>query len=50
MIPIWDAKYSINNDEIDAQHQKLFELARKAYICEQKYLKRRYEGHYRRIL
>ncbi|WP_258058272.1 hypothetical protein [Campylobacter hyointestinalis] len=32
MIPIWDAKYSINNDEIDAQHQKLFELARKAYI------------------
>ncbi|RAZ46561.1 bacteriohemerythrin [Campylobacter hyointestinalis] len=32
MIPIWDAKYSINNDEIDAQHKKLFELARKAYI------------------
>lgn len=29
MIPDWDDKYSIGNDEIDAQHQKLFKLAKK---------------------
>ncbi len=27
MFPEWDQKYSINNTKIDAQHQKLFELA-----------------------
>ncbi|ANE36517.1 hemerythrin-like metal-binding domain protein [Campylobacter iguaniorum] len=32
MIPPWSEKYSINNYEIDEQHKKLFELAKKAYI------------------
>ncbi|WP_144673055.1 bacteriohemerythrin [Campylobacter jejuni] len=29
LIPVWDEKYSINDEKIDAQHQKLFELAAK---------------------
>lgn len=32
MIPSWDDKYSIHNEEIDDQHKKLFSLAKKAYI------------------
>ncbi|EPE3794590.1 hypothetical protein L8V92_01535 [Campylobacter lari] len=27
MLPEWDRKYSINNEKIDEQHKKLFELA-----------------------
>ncbi|HEC1753471.1 bacteriohemerythrin [Campylobacter sp. CNRCH_2015_0814] len=27
MLPEWDKKYSINNEKIDEQHKKLFELA-----------------------
>lgn len=27
MLPEWDQKYSINNEKIDEQHKKLFELA-----------------------
>ncbi|MCV3396922.1 hypothetical protein [Campylobacter sp. RKI_CA19_01116] len=27
MLPEWDQKYSINNEKIDKQHKKLFELA-----------------------
>lgn len=26
MLPEWDQKYSINNEKIDEQHKKLFEL------------------------
>lgn len=29
LIPTWDDKYSINDERIDAQHKKLFELAAK---------------------
>lgn len=29
MLPEWDRKYSINNEKLDSQHQKLFELAAK---------------------
>ncbi|EAJ6153289.1 bacteriohemerythrin [Campylobacter lari] len=29
MLPNWDQKYSINNEKIDEQHKKLFELAAK---------------------
>lgn len=32
MIPDWDDKYSIGNYEIDAQHKKLFDLAKQAYV------------------
>ena len=28
-IPTWDDKYSINDERIDTQHKKLFELAAK---------------------
>lgn len=40
MLPDWDDKYSIGNHEIDAQHQKLFELAKKAYILANKNVSR----------
>ncbi|MBF7067804.1 hemerythrin family protein [Campylobacter volucris] len=29
MLPEWDQKYSVNNENLDAQHQKLFKLAAK---------------------
>ena len=32
MIPDWDDKYSIGNVMVDAEHKKLFELAKTAYI------------------
>lgn len=32
MLPEWDQKYSINNEKIDEQHKKLFELAFKFQI------------------
>ena len=32
MIPDWDDKYSIGNAMVDAEHKKLFELAKTAYI------------------
>ena len=32
MVPSWDDKYSIGNSDIDLQHQKLFELAKKSFI------------------
>lgn len=27
LIPIWDERYNINNQKIDTQHKRLFELA-----------------------
>lgn len=36
MLPKWEDRFSIHNNEIDAQHKKLFELAHKAYALEYK--------------
>ena len=34
MVPSWDDKYSIGSSDIDLQHQKLFDLAKKIiYLC-----------------
>ncbi|ASM40592.1 bacteriohemerythrin [Campylobacter sp. RM12327] len=38
MLPTWEDSYSINNESIDAQHKKLFELAAVAYNLENKYV------------
>ncbi|ASM39011.1 MAG: bacteriohemerythrin [Campylobacter sputorum] len=38
MLPVWEDSYSVNNENIDAQHKKLFELATIAYNLENKYV------------
>lgn len=38
MIPIWSDNYSIGNERVDNEHKKLFELAKKAYSMENKYI------------
>ena len=40
MVPSWDDKYSIGNSDIDLQHQKLFELAKKSFIYANKNISR----------
>lgn len=40
LIPAWDEKYSINDEKIDAQHQKLFELAAKIENAVYKFVQR----------
>ncbi|MEQ4403354.1 bacteriohemerythrin [Campylobacter jejuni] len=40
LIPVWDEKYSINDEKIDAQHQKLFELAAKIENAVYKFVQR----------
>ncbi len=40
LIPIWDIRYSIDNQKIDSQHQKLFELAAKVENAVYKFVKR----------
>ncbi|EAH5982327.1 bacteriohemerythrin [Campylobacter upsaliensis] len=40
LIPTWDDKYSINDERIDAQHRKLFELAAKVESAVYGFVKR----------
>ena len=40
MVPSWDDKYSIGNSDIDLQHQKLFDLAKKSFIYANKNVSR----------
>ncbi|MFQ6342873.1 bacteriohemerythrin [Campylobacter sp. VTCC 70190] len=40
LIPVWDEKYSINDEKIDAQHKKLFELAAKIENAVYKFVQR----------
>ena len=36
MLPIWDESISVHDDAIDAQHKKLFEIAKRAYAFSHK--------------
>lgn len=40
MLPTWDDSFSVHNEKIDKQHQKLFELANYAYICADRQISR----------
>lgn len=40
MVPSWDDKYSIDNSDIDLQHQKLFDLTKKSFIYANKSISR----------
>lgn len=40
LIPIWDERYNINNQKIDTQHKRLFELAAQVENAVFKFVKR----------